>query len=68
MLPVPPHILSILFKINLFTRRISIRNPFYKLLFQVTVADEKRIVEEQRRALDEEIADFQRRKVTNTGL
>merc|ERR1712025_437411 len=29
---------------------------------KVTVADEKRIVEEQRRALDEEIADFQRRK------
>jgi len=29
---------------------------------KVTVADEKRIVEDQRRALDEEIADFQRRK------
>lgn len=28
----------------------------------MTVADEKRIVEDQRRALDEEIADFQRRK------
>merc|ERR1719357_773830 len=28
-----------------------------------TVADEKRVVDEQRRALDEEIADFQRRKV-----
>ena len=26
------------------------------------MADEKRIVEDQRRALDEEIADFQRRK------
>ena len=25
--------------------------------------DEKRVVEDQRRALDEEIADFQRRKV-----
>ena len=31
-------------------------------LFQ-TVADEKRVVDEQRRTLDEEIADFQRRKV-----
>ena len=29
---------------------------------QATVADEKRSVEDQRRALDEEIADFQRRK------
>lgn len=29
---------------------------------QTTVAEEKRSVEEQRRALDEEIADFQRRK------
>jgi len=28
-----------------------------------SVADEKRVVDEQRRALDEEIADFQRRKV-----
>jgi hypothetical protein len=27
------------------------------------VADEKRVVDEQRRTLDEEIADFQRRKV-----
>lgn len=34
----------------------------YIYTYQVTVADEKRIVEEQRRALDEEIADFQRRK------
>ena len=31
-------------------------------MFQ-TVADEKRVVDEQRRTLDEEIADFQRRKV-----
>ena len=29
---------------------------------QATVAEEKRVVEDQRRALDEEIADFQRRK------
>ena len=29
---------------------------------QATVADEKRVVEDQRRNLDEEIADFQRRK------
>ena len=32
------------------------------IVFQ-TVADEKRVVDEQRRTLDEEIADFQRRKV-----
>ena len=32
------------------------------IVFQ-TVADEKRVVDEQRRTLDEEIADLQRRKV-----
>ena len=32
------------------------------IILQATVADEKRVVEDQRRALDEEIADFQRRK------
>ena len=29
-----------------------------------TVADEKRVVDEQRRQLDEEVQDFQRRKVS----
>ena len=33
--------------------------------FFQTVADEKRVVDEQRRTLDEEIADFQRRKVNS---
>lgn len=32
-------------------------------LLPQTVAEEKRVVDEQRRLLDEEIADFQRRKV-----
>ena len=37
------------------------------IVFQ-TVADEKRVVDEQRRTLDEEIADFQRRKVGGFSL
>ena len=36
---------------------------FTNVSHQATVNDEKRVVEDQRRALDEEIADFQRRKV-----
>ena len=36
---------------------------FTNVCHQATVNDEKRVVEDQRRALDEEIADFQRRKV-----
>ena len=42
----------------------SIARPVFStnIVFQ-TVADEKRVVDEQRRTLDEEIADFQRRKV-----
>ena len=38
--------------------------PVSDLFFtpQAKVADEKRVVEEQRRVLDDEIADFQRRK------
>ena len=39
------------------------RTVFLTNIVLQTVADEKRVVDEQRRTLDEEIADFQRRKV-----
>ena len=44
------------------TIQIAPACTMHKTLVQ-SVADEKRVVDEQRRALDEEIADFQRRKV-----
>ena len=49
-------------KVSVFQEYCCLLIINYFLINQATVADEKRVVEDQRRALDEEIADFQRRK------